>query len=107
MITLRLIDKQRQALGTITWVPPDQVRVEIADPDLAAAIRDLVARGREPGLPLRGGGPARGEGEKGVLVETVEPVRPDDERFLRALADAINGRALAGQRVFAVVTGGG
>jgi len=102
MKTMQLINKQREVVGQIRWTPPDQIQVDSSDTTLVAGINALIVEAREKGLLLRGGGPLERNG-KTVFVEKVEQVKADDERFLRALADAISRVSFAGQRVFGLV----
>jgi hypothetical protein len=98
----RLLDRQRQVVGRLNWRPPGNVEVDVADPDLAAAVGALVGRALENGLPLRSGGRAdRGEGP--MLVERSELVPREDERFLVALLASLNRATVAGRRVFGVL----
>lgn len=101
MKTLQLVDKERRPVGQIIWLPPDRVEVKADDAELASELSALVERGRTSGLPWRGGAQVEREGRK-VFVEEQVKVKPDDERFLAALADAINRSTVAGRRIFAL-----
>jgi len=98
----RLLDRQRQVVGRLSWRPPGDVEIDIPDPDLAAAVEALVRRTLESGLPLRSGGRVD-HGEGPVLVERSELVPREDERFLIALLASLNRASVAGRRVFGVL----
>lgn len=102
MKILELMNKQRQSMGQITWQPPDQVRVTADDAELAAGLTALVDQARQAGLAWRGGEQVVRDG-RNVFVERQVIVKPDDERFLAALADTINRAVVAGRRVFALL----
>ena len=98
----RLLDRQRQVVGRLSWRPPGDIEVDVADPDLAAAVWALVGRALESGLPLRSGGRVD-HGEGPLLVERSELVPREDERFLIALLASLNRATVAGRRVFGVL----
>lgn len=102
MKVLDLMDKKRQLLGRITWQSPDQVAVTVDDAELAAGLSALVDQARQTGVAWRGGEQVERDG-RNVFVERQAVVKPDDERFLAALADSINRALVAGRRVFALL----
>ncbi|MGB7413741.1 MAG: hypothetical protein WA902_06005 [Thermosynechococcaceae cyanobacterium] len=102
MKIIKLLNKQREAMGQIHWMPPDQIQVNVPDPSLLGDLNNLIADARENGLLLRGGGRSENEGQK-VFVETAEQIKADDERFLKALADTIGQRRFGDQRIFCLV----
>lgn len=102
MKILQLFNKQRQPLGQITWEPPDCLHVEIQDAGITAEITALVEQVQHEGLSLRSGAQVEKDGHK-IFVEQKITVKPDDERFLPALTNAINRKRFIGQRVFALL----
>jgi hypothetical protein len=102
MKIMQFINKRHEVVGQVRWAPPHQIQVDIADATLAAGLNALIDEACENGLLLHGGGPRERNGQM-VFVEKIELVKADDERFLHALADAINRVSFAGQRVFGLV----
>ncbi len=102
MKAMQLMNKQREIVGQIHWMPPDRIQVDVSDPSLLTELNNLIAAARENGVPLRGGGVSENEGKK-IFIEKVEQVKADDERFLNALADTISRRSFAGQRIFCLL----
>jgi hypothetical protein len=102
MKAMQLINKQREVVGQIYWMQPDQIQVDVSDTFLLADLNNLIADARENGLLLRGGGVSENEGQK-IFIEKVEQVKADDERFLNALADTISRKSFAGQRIFCLL----
>jgi hypothetical protein len=102
MKVIQLMNKQREVVGQIHWISPDQIQVNVLDASLSTELNNLIADAREKGLPLRGGGSSEHE-MKRVFVETVEQIKAEDERFLQALADMISRKAVAGQRLFCLM----
>lgn len=102
MKTARLLDRQKQVVGSVSWRPPGYVDVDIADAELAADVRALVRQAQEKGLPLRSGGQREHEG-KPVFVEWSEMIPPEDERFLVALVATLNRVSVAGRRLFGLL----
>ena len=101
MKQVQLLDRQRQVVGSVTWAPPGDIQVDIADAQLAASVRALVAEARKSGLPLRCGGAIEHDGKQ-VFVERTETVTPDDERFLSAFAEKLSRIDFSGHRLFGV-----
>ena len=104
MKILQLINRQREVIGQIAWNAPGDLQVTIADAGLAAGVIAFLAEAREKGLTLRGGEKVERDG-KTLFVERSERITVDDERFLRALADAINRVNFSGQRLFGLLKG--
>ncbi len=102
MKIMQIINKRRKVVGHVRWSPPDRIQVDVNDAALEASLNALIVEARKNGLLLHGGGPLERNG-KIVFVETVERIKPDDERFLNALTDAINRMSFAGQRFFGLV----
>jgi hypothetical protein len=102
MKTAQLLNRQQEVVGSVTWMPPGAVQVDIADASIAAGVRALIVDAQEKGLPLRSGGPGEHGGQP-VLVERTEMISVEDERFLAALVAALNRASVAGQRLFGVL----
>jgi hypothetical protein len=102
MKIIQLMNKQREIVGQIHWISPDQHQVEVADPTLQAELNNLITNAREQGLPFRSGSST--EYDKGrVFVENLEQVKSEDERFLPALVNKINSKRFSEQRLFCVL----
>ena len=102
MKAMQLMNKQREVVGQIHWMPPDRIQVDVSDSSLLEDLNNLIAAARENGLSLRGGGVSENEDQK-IFIEKVEQVKADDERFLNALADTINRRNFGEQRIFCLL----
>lgn len=101
MRTLNIVNKQRQQLALITWAPPDQIRVETEEESIRQPLTAFVERAQQDGVPLRTGRQVDKEGKK-IFIEERITVKPDDGRFLSALAEAISRASFGGQRLFAL-----
>lgn len=102
MKTLQLINRQREVVGHIAWTAPGDLQATIADAGLAAGVNAFLAEAKEKGLTLRGGEKVERDG-KTLFVERSERITVNDERFLRALAEAINRVNFGGRRLFGLL----
>jgi len=104
MKILQLINRQREVIGQITWEMPGLLQVTLTDAGLVAGVNAFLADARDKGLTLRSGERVEKDG-KTLFVDRSERITVDDERFLRALADAINRVSFSGQRLFGLIKG--
>lgn len=102
MSFLQIVDRQRQPLAEVTWAPPDKVTLKVLDSENKAALTAFIEDAQRDGVPFRTGREVK-RNDKTVFVEEKIIVKPDDKRFLRALADTVCRFSIGGQRVFGVI----
>lgn len=108
MKMLKIVNRQRQPLAQITWSSPNQVTLEIletqANADLKSALTDFIENCQQKGLPFRTGRQVE-QANGTIFVDEQITVKPDDERFLQALSDAISRYTFGknSERVFALM----
>ncbi|MEL0589483.1 MAG: hypothetical protein U1V55_07265 [Planktothrix rubescens PR222] len=93
MKMLKIVNHHRQPLAQITWTPDNQLQLEIleaeTDADFKSALTDFVNNCQHQGLPFRTGRQVQ-QANGTVFVDEQFTVKPDDQRFLQALGDAIS-----------------
>jgi hypothetical protein len=104
MNVLRIVDRQRRPLARVAWEPPDRVDLEVLDPSCAAELAAFIEQAKRDGVPLRTGRQVEREGQV-VIVDEQIVVKPDDERYLRGLADAVSSHSFGGRRAFGLLGG--
>lgn len=108
MKMLKIVNPQRQPLAQITWSSPNQVTLEMletqTDADFKSALTAFVDNCQQKGLPFRTGRLVE-QLNGTVFVDEQITVKPDDERFLQALSDAISRYTFGknNERVFALM----
>lgn len=110
MPVLKIVDLQRQPLAQITSKLPNSVSLEFLgtenenDTDFRATLNAFVDYCQSNGLPLRTSRRVQ-EGDRTIFVDEQVLVKPDDERFLQALGDAIGCYTFGEQRkrIFALM----
>jgi hypothetical protein len=110
MHTLRIVDFQRQPLAQVTSKPPDLLTLEFLSPenetDFQHTLTAFVDYCQHNGLPLRTSRQVQ-DGGHTIIVDEQIVVKPNDERFLQALGDAISCYTFGkeSKRVFALMQG--
>jgi hypothetical protein len=108
MPILKLVDFQHQALAQIVLQPPDSITLEFLLPNDETDMRDTLAAfvdySIHNGIPLRVGHQVQNVNRTVYMNEQVL-IKPNDERFLQALGDAIGCYTFGNQskRVFALM----
>jgi hypothetical protein len=91
MKVLEIVNIQRQPLGRILWESPDKLTLEVLD-----------SRFEAKGFPYRKGREVEESGNS-IFVDEKIIVKPEDEKFLAAMADAVSRFTFDGQRVFGLL----
>jgi len=108
MPVLRVVDFQCQPLAQIVLRPPDSIALEFLIPEDETGLRDaltaFVDYSRYNGLPLRVSHQVQNI-DRTVYINDLVLIKPNDERFLQALGDAIGCYTFGNQskRVFALM----
>lgn len=108
MAVLRVVDFQRRLLAQITLQPPDSVNLEFLTPENETDLRDtltaFVDYCKYNGLSLRISSQVQ-KADHIIYINEQVLVKPNDERFLQALGDAISCYTFGNQskRIFALM----
>ncbi|TRT84679.1 MAG: hypothetical protein EWV82_08060 [Microcystis aeruginosa Ma_AC_P_19900807_S299] len=102
MKVLEIVNIQRQPLGRIIWESPDKLTLEVLDSRFEAKLQSLIEKGKREGFPLRIGKQVEESGHS-IIVDERITVKPEDEKFLQAMADAVSRYTFDGQRVFGLL----
>ncbi|MGF1567286.1 MAG: hypothetical protein ACFCVD_04325 [Nodosilinea sp.] len=108
MPVLRVVDFQCQPLVQIALKPPDLVTLEFLTPENETDLKDtltaFVDYCKYNGLPLRISRRVQ-KVDRTIYTNEQVLVKPNDERFLQALGDAISRYTFGNQskRVFALM----
>ncbi|MBK1986790.1 hypothetical protein A0J48_004400 [Sphaerospermopsis aphanizomenoides BCCUSP55] len=102
MKVLEIVNLQRQPLGRILWEAPDKLTLEVVDARFEAKLHNLIEIGKRDGFPLRTGKKVQESGNSMIVDERIT-VKPEDEKFLAAMTDAVSRYTFDGQRVFGLL----
>lgn len=102
MKVLEIVNIQRQPLGKILWESPDKLTLEVLDSRFEAKLQSLIEKGKREGFPYRRGREVEESGNS-IFVDEKITVKPENEKFLAAMADAVSRFTFDGQRVFGLL----
>jgi hypothetical protein len=102
MLILQIVNRDRKLLAEIRWESPSQVNWQVFEADCEADLKAFVERAKAEGVPFRTVSQILDEGQTRIAHQQVI-VKPDDERFLRALSDMVMRYSFGGQRAFGLL----
>jgi hypothetical protein len=102
MTLLQITNREQRPLAQITWEPPDTVTLKIFALEHEAALTAFIENAWHNGVPFRTATQMTEDGQTIYLMEEIV-VKPNDERFLHALADESSSYTLAGERIFGLI----
>jgi len=96
--TLTIVTQDRTPVAKINWSPPENLEVEIINPNCEKELTTLLNRVRTHGVLWRTGG----SNEEARWDEQIT-IGVNDSRFLSAFADVIGHLKFDNQRVFGLI----
>lgn len=102
MEILNLVNKERQLVAKVVRKDANDISIDVLEPSLQKEIVEFIEKARETGIPFRTGIKETRDGKE-IFIEKILTVKPDDELFLRALADSFTKVKLGGQRIYGLI----
>lgn len=103
MKVLEIVNFQRQPLGRIFWESPAQLTLEVLDSRFEAKFQSLIEKGKKDGFPYRQSREVEDSSGHSIFIDEKITVKPEDEKFLDAMADVLSRYIFDGERVFGLL----
>ncbi|CCH93360.1 hypothetical protein MICCA_30009 [Microcystis aeruginosa PCC 9432] len=102
MKILEIVNKKRQPIGRIFWELPDKITLEVLDSRFESKLQSLIETGKRDGFPYRKGREVEDSGHR-IFIDEKIIVKPEDEKFLEAMADVVSRYTFGGERAFGLL----
>lgn len=102
MEILNLVNKERQLIAKVARKDANEISIDVLEPSFKKEIVEFIEKAKEAGIPFRTGTKETRDGKE-VFIEKMLIVKPDNELFIKALADSFNKVKLSGQRIYGLI----
>jgi hypothetical protein len=102
MKVIEIVNNQRQLLGRILQESPGQLTLEIIDSQCDAELKALIEQGQKQGFLHRTGRPLK-KLDRTIFIDEQITVKPENEKFLEAMSEAVSRYTFGGQRAFGLI----